>query len=125
MSDFCVSPALPLFRNFAASLINKQTMRTKQALTLAALLLSTAAVAQEPLQIARQGNFTVGGTTLQREGTYDNSKFVGWATQVETGQSARVNHAFVDYQVPTNARRLPLMFVHGYIKCPPTLAGCH
>ena len=89
-------------------------MRTKQALTLAALLLSTAAVAQEPLQIARQGNFTVGGTTLQREGTYDNSKFVGWATQVETGQSARVNHAFVDYQVPTNARRLPLMFVHGY-----------
>ena len=72
-------------------------MRTKQALTLAALLLSTAAVAQEPLQIARQGNFTVGGTTLQREGTYDNSKFVA--------------HALT---MPSST-----------IKCPPTLAGCH
>ncbi len=81
---------------------------------LLAALVTLGAVAQEPLTIARQGHFTVGGTTLQRQGTYDNSRFVGWAEQVETGQSARVDHAFVDFQVPADAHPLPLVFVHGY-----------
>lgn len=53
---------------------------------LSALLLSatTIAGAQKPIAILRQGHFSVGGTTLQRPGTYDNSKFVGWAEQEET-----------------------------------------
>ena len=49
----------------------------------------------QDLVIAKQGHFSVGGQTIQRPGTYDNSKFVGWATQVETGQSYRADHAFV------------------------------
>lgn len=81
---------------------------------LAALTGKAQSEADAPLVIARQGNFSVGGKTIQRQGTYDNSKFVGWATQVETGQSARVDHAFVDYQVPVNANKYPLVFVHGY-----------
>lgn len=88
-------------------------MKTRMMMVLSMLLFTAWAIAQ-PLSIARQGHFSVGGKTIQHEGTYDNSRFVGWATQVETGQSARVDHAFVDYQVPTDARRLPLVFVHGY-----------
>ena len=31
-----------------------------------------------PLLIAKQGSFAVGGSILQRPGTYDNSRFPGW-----------------------------------------------
>lgn len=77
-------------------------------------LVSLAMGAQEPILIARQGSFTVGGKVIQRGGKYDNSQFVGWDKQVETGQSEHVDHAFVDFQIPSIARRLPLVFVHGY-----------
>jgi pimeloyl-ACP methyl ester carboxylesterase len=69
---------------------------------------------RRPLLIQEQGSFTVGGTIIQRPGNYDNSKFVGWAEQDETGQSARVDNAFVNYQIPVNAKSLPLVFIHGY-----------
>lgn len=48
-------------------------------IVLSALLLSVTAMAgaQEPVTIVKQGHFPVGGTTIQRPGTYDNSKFVG------------------------------------------------
>ena len=65
----------------------------------------------QDLVIAKQGHFSVGGQTIQRPGTYDNSKFVGWATQVETGQSYRADHAFVDFQVPAHAKKLPCVWV--------------
>lgn len=67
-----------------------------------------------PLVIRDQGNFTVAGTTIVRPGDYDNSQFVGWAEQNETGQSYRADHAFVNYQIPVRANKLPLVFVHGY-----------
>ena len=68
----------------------------------------------QDLVIARQEHFSVGGKTLKHPGEYDNSKFVGWATQVEAGQSYRSDHAFVDFQIPANAHKLPLVYVHGY-----------
>lgn len=67
-----------------------------------------------PLTIARQGSFAVGGTVLQRPGEYDNSKFIGFGTPVEEGQSFHADHAVVDFQIPAGAHRLPLVFVHGY-----------
>lgn len=70
--------------------------------------------AQKPICIARQGHFSVGGEVIQRQVRYDNSKFVGWAEQEETGQSYRVDHAFVDYQIPLDSKTLPLVYVHGY-----------
>lgn len=69
---------------------------------------------RKELTIFKQGSFTVGGTTLQRDGNYDNSKFVGWAEQEETGQSYRGNHAYVHYQIPVCAKKYPLIFIHGY-----------
>mgnify|MGYP003521355973 CR=1 FL=1 len=83
-------------------------------LFLGTLLIAISASAQNPITIERQGSFMAGGNTIQRSGTYDNSKFVGWAEQVETGQSYRGDHAYVEYQIPTKSHRLPLIFVHGY-----------
>ena len=74
-------------------------MRTRQIIIAAMLVMSAGAMAQQPLSIARQGSFSVGGKTILHEGKYDNSKFIGWAEQDETGQSCRVDHAFVNYQV--------------------------
>lgn len=82
---------------------------------LGVLLLLFAGVAQaQHITIARQGHFSVGGQTIQRSGEYDNSKFVGWAEQEETGQSYRADHAFVDFQIPADSKKLPLVYVHGY-----------
>lgn len=67
-----------------------------------------------PLVIAEQGSFAVGGTVMRHPGTYDNSKFTGFGTPVEQGQSYHGDHAAVDYQIPAGAHRLPLVFVHGY-----------
>ncbi|MGI6224329.1 MAG: alpha/beta hydrolase [Prevotella sp.] len=89
-------------------------MRTKIIFTFIAAALSLGVSAQKPLSIARQGHFSVGGSTIQHSGTYDNSKFIGWAEQDETGQSSRVDHASISFQIPVNAKKLPLVFVHGY-----------
>lgn len=75
---------------------------------------SVTAVAGRGIVISRQGQFPVGGTTIQRPGTFDPDTFVGWADQDQAGQSYRCDHAFARYQIPDSARRLPLVFVHGY-----------
>lgn len=67
-----------------------------------------------PLVISEQGNFAVGGTVLKHPGKYDNSQFAGWGKSVEQGQSYHADHAVVDYQLPTDAHKLPLVFIHGY-----------
>lgn len=72
------------------------------------------AAEQAPLLIAKQGSFAVGGSILQRPGTYDNSRFPGWGNAVEAGQSYHADHAAVDFQIPARARELPLVFIHGY-----------
>ncbi|MDR1904107.1 MAG: alpha/beta fold hydrolase [Treponema sp.] len=65
------------------------------------------------LVIQEQGIFAVGGTVIQNPGTFDNYKFEGWVPSGE-GQSYHGDHATVSYQIPANARELPLIFLHGY-----------
>lgn len=67
-----------------------------------------------PLVISEQGSFAVGGTVLKHPGKYDNSQFEGWGKSVEQGQSYHADHAVVDYQLPADAHKLPLVFIHGY-----------
>lgn len=67
-----------------------------------------------PLVISEQGSFAVGGTVLKHPGKYDNSQFAGWGKSVEQGQSYHADHAVVDYQLPVDAQKLPLVFIHGY-----------
>lgn len=60
-----------------------------------------------PLIIQQQGSFAVGGTVIKNEGIYDNIK------RTPEGQTFHGDHAYITYQIPVDARKLPLVFWHG------------
>jgi len=60
-----------------------------------------------PLVIQEQGSFAVGGTVVTNPGTFDPYKLT------PEGQTLHGDHAYVFYQVPANARKLPLVLWHG------------
>lgn len=60
-----------------------------------------------PLIIQEQGSFAVGGTALTNPGIFDPTKIS------PEGQTFHGDHAYVFYQIPVNARKLPLVFWHG------------
>jgi len=60
-----------------------------------------------PLVIQEQGSFAVGGTVIMNPGTFDPYK------PSPDGATLHGDHAYVFYQVPVHARRLPLVFLHG------------
>lgn len=66
------------------------------------------AAAQKPLTIAEQGSFTVGGTYKEKPGTFSQENFIA-----EDGQRAYGDFAYVEYQKPVKAKKLPLIFQHG------------
>lgn len=76
--------------------------------------ISLTGFATQPLMIERQGQFPIGGTTIQRPGTFDPDTFVGWTNPIQDGQTYRCDHAFARYQIPVQAKKLPLVFVHGF-----------
>jgi len=100
-------------------------MKISQKLTaLAALTAATTAFAA-PLSIEQQGTFAGGGTVVTSQGEYNARPPV---TQGKTsnnfmdvynesvklgGQTVHGDHATVHYQIPVNAHRLPLVFLHG------------
>lgn len=61
-----------------------------------------------PLIIREQGSFAVGGTVITNPGTFDPIKLTS------DGQTLHGDHAYVFYQIPVNARKLPLVLWHGY-----------
>jgi hypothetical protein len=62
-----------------------------------------------PLHIQQQGSFAVGGTVLQHPGSFDALN-----PGKPDGQTLHGDHARVFYQVPVNARKLPLVMWHGF-----------
>src|SRR5436190_22412758 len=60
-----------------------------------------------PLVIQEQGSFAVGGTVITNPGSFDPYK------PSPDGATLHGDHAYVFYQVPVHARRLPLVFLHG------------
>lgn len=60
-----------------------------------------------PLLIQAQGSFAAGGTELKHNGSYDNNK------PTAEGQSFHGDHLYAFYQVPQNARALPIVMLHG------------
>lgn len=76
--------------------------------------ISLTGFATKPLMIERQGQFPIGGTTIQRPGTFDPDTFVGWTNPIQDGQTYRCDYAFARYQIPVQAKKLPLVFVHGF-----------
>lgn len=68
------------------------------------------------LVIETQGSFAVGGSVETQPGNFDPIKqgaFNPIGPDVK-GQSRHGDHAYVFYQIPEHARKLPLVFWHGY-----------
>lgn len=62
----------------------------------------------QPLTIKKQGNFMAGGVVISDQGT------VGFNNPLRSpGQTLHGAHAFVSYQIPQNARKTSLVFLHG------------
>jgi pimeloyl-ACP methyl ester carboxylesterase len=87
----------------------------------ASLLISACATASGngkpgPLMIQEQGSFAAGGTVVTVPGTFDPIKQGAFnpAGPDSAGQTLHGDHAYVFYQVPVNARKLPLVFWHGH-----------
>ena len=68
------------------------------------------------IEIREQGSFTVGGEVIQSSGTFDPVAhgFFNPTNQNTEGQTLHGDHATVFYQIPTQAKKLPLVFWHGY-----------
>jgi pimeloyl-ACP methyl ester carboxylesterase len=68
-----------------------------------------------PLIVQEQGSFLVGGTVKRAPGTFDPIAQGAYTpTPNPQGQTLHGDHAYVFYQVPANARALPLVFWHGH-----------
>lgn len=63
--------------------------------------------ANRAIVIRDQGSFAVGGSVITNPGTFDPIK------RTPEGQTFHGDHAYVFYQIPENARKLPLVFWHG------------
>ena len=97
---------------FAPTFLRPSKLLTVSIATLALLSGCTRAVA--PLQIERQGSFAVGGTIVTSPGTFDPlAPVIAGQTPDPAGQTLHGDHAYVFYQVPPNAHRLPLVLWHG------------
>jgi hypothetical protein len=84
------------------------------ALAVLAVVALASAIAQdtnkkaEPLMIQEQGSFMAGGTVITNPGTYDATN------RSPAGQTLHGDHAYVFYQVPVRARKLPIVLWHGF-----------
>lgn len=93
--------------------IKSATIRVVIALLFSLVASSSLAIAapadqSKPLVIQEQGSFAVGGTVVTNPGTFDPIKMS------PEGQTLHGDHARVFYQVPVNARKLPLVMWHGF-----------
>jgi len=72
-------------------------------------------VGNEPIVLQQQGSFAIGGTVITSPGTFDPIKDGAYnpANQNSAGQTFHGDHAYVYYQIPAKARKLPLVFWHG------------
>ncbi|WP_026235623.1 alpha/beta hydrolase [Echinicola pacifica] len=81
-------------------------------LTLLALISISSIMAQtegkKPISLQDQGVFAVGGGIIKAEGEYDPNN------PKKDGQTLHIDHATIHYQIPINAKKLPLVFWHGF-----------
>ena len=62
----------------------------------------------KPLLIEAQGSFAAGGTVIREKGTYEEAHALS-----PEGQEKHVDHGYVFYQIPADARKNALLFLHG------------
>lgn len=70
----------------------------------------------ETLKIKTQGTFAIGGSVKTTSGIFDPIAhgYFNPTNQSTEGQTLHGDHASVLFQIPVNARDLPLIFWHGY-----------
>lgn len=85
------------------------------ALTLVWACTTTKSTSTGAIVIKEQGSFAVGGSVINAPGTFDPIAHGAYnpTNQASEGQTLHGDHAYVFYQVPKNARKLPLVFWHG------------
>lgn len=91
--------------------------RIKLILFLLLVLGNTSMYSQtKPIKIQEQGSFAVGGIVKTSPGIFDPIKHGAFnpANQSTEGQTLHGDHAYVFFQIPENAKKLPLVFWHGY-----------
>jgi hypothetical protein len=95
-------------------------MKNTLPLLMAAMLAASCATSSGPtargsIVLQEQGSFSVGGTVKRAPGTFDPIAQGGYTpTPNPQGQTLHGDHAYVFFQVPVDARRLPLVFWHGH-----------
>jgi len=82
--------------------------KTLPVLTLLSLLSACANQPESPLLIQKQGSFAAGGTMTTAPGTFDPRKPLS-----PDGQTYHGDHAYAFYQIPVDARKLPIVMWHG------------
>lgn len=87
---------------------NVLTLAVVSALTACADHLSRPSNPAAPLQIQEQGSFAAGGTVSSSPGSFNPREPLAPA-----GQTYHGDHAYVFYQVPVDARKLPIVMWHG------------
>ncbi len=65
-------------------------------------------MSNQPLTLAEQGSFFVGGTIIKQSGEYNTANPMS-----PDGKTLHGDHAYISYQKPVNPNRLPLVFLHG------------
>jgi hypothetical protein len=65
-----------------------------------------------PLIIAEQGSFTAGGKVITAPGVFDPYNYTALNNPPD-GQTLHGDHLYTFYQIPVNARKLPLVMWHG------------
>ncbi|MBW8807238.1 MAG: alpha/beta hydrolase, partial [Lysobacter sp.] len=73
-----------------------------------ALCACASAADRGPLTIKAQGSLVAGGTVLAQPGTFDP-----YQPTKPDGQTYHGDHVYAFYQVPVNARALPIVMWHG------------
>lgn len=66
---------------------------------------------ENALVIQEQGNFSVGGTVITSDGEFNPMQ--PWMVP-QGGQTRHGDHADVLYQIPVDANKYPMVFLHGY-----------
>lgn len=85
-----------------------KTTKTLAAAVLALMLSTSAYAFEKPVLLQDQGSFFAGGTTVTTPGSFDFTNPLN-----PQGQTLHGDHAYVFYQKPVNAHKLPLVFLHG------------
>lgn len=77
---------------------------------------TVSAAQPKPLVIKEQGSFAAGGTVITAPGKFDPEEAfsnLGTGSNGNNGQTLHGDHLTASYQIPVNAKKLPMVFLHG------------